>query len=101
MHLNPLPKSQEYEAQTVRDLCQTCIHIETCSLREMPTTPVHDCDEYDDGSRAAVLSAVQTDPAPHSAPVALGVGLCVNCEHRNTCTLPRPAGGVWNCEEYR
>lgn len=27
-------------------------------------------------------------------------GLCINCEHRFTCTLPRPESGVWYCEEY-
>lgn len=27
-------------------------------------------------------------------------GLCINCEHRDTCTLPRPETGVWYCEEY-
>ncbi len=28
-------------------------------------------------------------------------GLCVNCENRNTCSVPRPEGGVWHCEEYQ
>ena len=27
-------------------------------------------------------------------------GLCINCENRETCILPKPAGGVWQCEEY-
>jgi hypothetical protein len=27
-------------------------------------------------------------------------GLCVNCDRREGCTLPRPPGGVWHCEEY-
>ena len=27
-------------------------------------------------------------------------GLCVNCAHLETCRLPRPAQGVWHCEEY-
>ena len=27
-------------------------------------------------------------------------GLCVNCDHRFTCTLPKPESGVWYCEEY-
>ena len=27
-------------------------------------------------------------------------GLCKNCKKRKTCTLPRPEGGVWRCEEY-
>ena len=27
-------------------------------------------------------------------------GLCKNCKKRKTCTLPKPEGGVWRCEEY-
>jgi hypothetical protein len=28
-------------------------------------------------------------------------GLCMNCDHRKTCRHPKPAGGVWHCEDYR
>jgi hypothetical protein len=28
-------------------------------------------------------------------------GLCLNCDVRNTCTFPKPEGGVWFCEEYQ
>lgn len=27
-------------------------------------------------------------------------GLCKNCRKRKTCTLPKPDGGLWRCEEY-
>jgi hypothetical protein len=27
-------------------------------------------------------------------------GLCKNCKKRKTCTLPKPDGGLWRCEEY-
>lgn len=27
-------------------------------------------------------------------------GLCRNCKKRKGCTLPKPEGGVWHCEEY-
>ena len=27
-------------------------------------------------------------------------GLCVNCVHRDTCTLPKCEGGKVHCEEY-
>ena len=27
-------------------------------------------------------------------------GLCRNCKKKETCTLPKPEGGVWRCEEY-
>jgi hypothetical protein len=103
MQPNPVTQQSPYSAPVVRDLCQACAHVDHCALREMPTTPVHDCDEYDDGTRAAPLGALwvhQHQPS-RPAPVATGIGLCVNCEHRETCTLPRAESGVWNCEEYR
>jgi len=28
------------------------------------------------------------------------VDLCATCVKRDTCTLPKPEGGVWHCEEY-
>ncbi len=27
-------------------------------------------------------------------------GLCVNCDKRETCTIPKPEGGVWRCKDY-
>ena len=27
-------------------------------------------------------------------------GLCATCDNRNTCTFPKPPGGVWHCEEF-
>jgi len=55
----------------------------------------------------AVLPAVAV-PSPFgrqsAAPVAASEptvrGLCVNCDHRDVCTLRKPEGGVWRCEEY-
>lgn len=27
-------------------------------------------------------------------------GLCANCKLRDVCNFPKPASGVWHCEEY-
>ena len=27
-------------------------------------------------------------------------GLCRNCKKQKTCTLPKPEGGIWRCEDY-
>ena len=29
------------------------------------------------------------------------IGLCSTCEVADTCTCPKPEGGVWRCEFYR
>lgn len=26
--------------------------------------------------------------------------LCANCRNRDTCTYPKPEGGVWHCKDY-
>ena len=103
MQPSPITQQQLHRPWGGRDLCRTCAHADRCSLREMPTTPVHDCSEYDDGTRPVSVSALRLhqEAATRRAPTATGVGLCVNCEHQPTCTLPRPTSGVWNCEEYR
>lgn len=103
MQPNPVTQQSPYQAEVVRDLCQTCVHVDGCALRQMPTSLVHDCDEFDDGSRPAAAPAlrVHQHQPDRRAPAATGVGLCVNCEHAPTCTLPRPTAGVWHCEEYR
>jgi len=27
-------------------------------------------------------------------------GLCRNCKKRQDCTVPKPDGGIWRCEDY-
>lgn len=34
-------------------------------------------------------------------PPSIHRGLCINCDVRDTCTFPKPEGGVWFCEEYQ
>jgi hypothetical protein len=28
-------------------------------------------------------------------------GLCANCSNRHHCTIAKPEGDIWHCEEYR
>lgn len=28
------------------------------------------------------------------------MGLCVDCDNRNTCIFPKHEGGIWRCGEY-
>jgi hypothetical protein len=107
--MQPKPSTEQphHFSQPVADLCATCVHLDNCHLRQMPTKPVHSCNEYDDGTPAitpdpSVLISVPQAPVQSQAPnQATHLGLCVNCDHRETCTLPHPAGGVWHCEEYQ
>jgi hypothetical protein len=59
--------------------------------------PVYHCDEYE-------MQPALVDPvvAPAETPREAGtlMGLCVDCKHRDNCSLSAREGGVWHCEEY-
>lgn len=44
------------------------------------------------------LVAVEADAAVDESMAVRG--LCATCVHHATCDFPRPAGGIWRCEEY-
>jgi hypothetical protein len=88
-------------------LCSTCNNRPTCVLREKRGYDALFCEEFDDFSQTnGDAASSPTEAASAPAPSAKSgtkpqlKGLCVNCEHRDDCVLPRPEGGVWHCEEY-
>ena len=92
-----------------RSLCCTCLHEEAClSVREM-TTPVIHCELFEVEQpgdvrprtmRAHTREVIETDSDVKEEPAGL-MGLCINCDCRFDCRLPRPEAGVWHCEEYK
>lgn len=85
-------------------LCANCRLQSDCAFLAASTTPIVLCELYECGlaDRPAlrVLGRAPAAAAPESAEEA-PLGLCATCEELAGCRLPRPAGGVWNCEEYR
>ena len=86
-------------------LCSTCNSIDTCTGRATWVGPVHHCEEFDDAEtqqKKPNLKAVPPQAAEVDESAAAGArqGLCVNCEHRDSCSFPVVEGGVWHCEEY-
>jgi hypothetical protein len=79
-----------------RGLCPNCERIETCSYPSVRSATWF-CEEHSVAKAPEELQVV--DPQMDEVPEAK-LGLCVNCEVRGTCTLPRPIGGVWFCNEY-
>ena len=84
-----------------RGLCVACIRDSSCTYPRLQ--PVVQCEEfegYEPRSLALPASApVCEDPAPAGA--FENKGLCITCENRYTCGFPKPAGGIWHCEEFR
>ena len=83
------------------DLCMTCNSSATCSRRNGNRLPILYCEEFD----GWLPPDLENEPPPVVAdpPDALdtAMGLCCNCENRDSCTLQATPGGVWHCEEYR
>ncbi|NIM99440.1 MAG: hypothetical protein GTO24_15630 [candidate division Zixibacteria bacterium] len=98
---------QKIAAVEVREywgLCSTCKEAPTCTYRKDLWQPVWQCDEFECES-----IQVRTFP-PIDSPFKSNAayegsdkykGLCLNCENRETCTYPKPEGGVWHCDEYK
>jgi hypothetical protein len=83
-------------------LCVTCANADTCVYRKARGKDAQYCEMFDSsngGSGARAVTFVAPVEPQVREQTALR-GLCVNCEHRDSCTLPRAEGGVWHCEEY-
>jgi hypothetical protein len=92
-----------------RGLCSACRNDQFC-IYPRNGLPILECGEFElcvgpaaaEAGKAASPSGngsgrsllFENDPANQ-------LGLCANCEDRETCIYPKPEGGVWRCEEYR
>lgn len=97
----PVTESLNHDAaELASGLCLNCRVSATCMYVRQRGGAVFHCNEYQEGGVEPVASLVEE---PRSAPpvASRALGLCANCDHAERCTLPRPAGGVWHCEEYR
>ena len=90
-------------------LCATCEGRAKCTYPHDEDRPTLFCEEFDwwwqyRMEAAAVARLRAPKPARHVSEVretlSRYIGLCRTCEHQETCTFPKPAGGVWHCEEF-
>lgn len=84
-------------------VCSACRYEEVCTFDGKPAGVVLQCEQFELAfpaeraprtprrPRASTREAADTKKYP---------GICANCEHRETCTYPKPEGGVWRCEDY-
>ncbi|OIO65033.1 MAG: hypothetical protein AUJ47_03270 [Candidatus Marinimicrobia bacterium CG1_02_48_14] len=79
-------------------LCQNCLHVNECTLRRNPDEAIVACEEHEiaGGTNLKLHRGTQPKPAEQSQ----FLGLCMNCDIRAECTLPKAEAGVWHCEEY-
>ena len=89
-------------------LCSTCNNAATCVYRAKRGFDAVYCENFNDFSGPLHADekrgdAGMDDEAEKTEKITVSKslkGLCVNCANRDCCTLPRPEGGVWHCEEY-
>ena len=86
-----------------RDLCSNCNHAEACDGQTAPRRPIFFCEEFDVFVPVPVSPLTQAMPTqpPERQNTSGRTGLCMNCDSAETCTLSKPEGGVWHCEEYQ
>lgn len=85
-------------------LCSNCRHASDCATLMRSAVPIIQCEMFECGisSRPRLslvkqrAAAADEEGSDQDAPL----GLCANCDHLKTCKLFKPAGGIWECEEY-
>jgi hypothetical protein len=99
------------ETTKYRGLCSTCQRVSSCTYPREADRPISYCCEYEgyedcEGSVSLALLTRDhmlsrgTGSGARDTDSAVFKGLCGNCRNRDTCTFPKPEGGVWHCEEY-
>lgn len=86
-------------------LCMTCNNSPTCFYRAS-RGPGLFCEMFDDYTEPVVRTidrrvSPKVESRGSEQDTFTYTGLCSNCDHRRTCALSKPEGGVWHCEEYR
>jgi hypothetical protein len=79
-------------------LCAQCTSAPTCTYPCASGVAIRHCDEFNPPPASAARNPASASDT-ESLLVALP-GLCRNCALATRCTYPKPAGGVWLCEEY-
>ncbi|MGD8922408.1 MAG: hypothetical protein PVH24_04105 [Candidatus Zixiibacteriota bacterium] len=84
--------------QTVAISCADCVHADSCLYWTVRTPLDTECCLAE---RMPPVSDTVDEVVPDDSNKRPLKGLCVNCENRFDCQLPKADGGVWHCEEYR
>jgi len=84
-------------------LCATCVNEPDCTFPRSVDHPVLTCDEFEGAVDVMPRPVVESAQQAERFAVANREwfpGLCMTCEKRETCTFPKPEGGVFNCDEF-
>ena len=99
-----MPKNLEYEG-----ICACCKNAIHCVFLKDADCPIIQCEEFERFPPIIRKSVDLGNPKhvgacsatiPQKMDTIKYKGLCVNCMNLESCTFPKPEGGVWRCEEY-
>lgn len=84
-------------------LCTTCVNEPVCTFPRSVVQPVLTCDEFEGMVTVKPPPVAESPRFDEQFAVANRdwfPGLCTTCEKRETCTFPKPEGGVFSCDEF-
>ena len=98
-------KEAAMNAAKYRGICTSCRHCEYCTYQRDPETLVLQCAEFEAIGPKPNPTIEAKNNYSASTRIALNpeipAGLCRSCDNYETCSYPKPEGGVWFCEEYK
>ena len=99
--------SKKLEENNNKGICANCKNLQFCTYPKNQTRPIMQCEEFvgieperKQGKKVVSLRFYQAKTRSKGKELSKYKGLCRYCKNREFCTLPRPEGGVWICDEY-
>lgn len=83
-----------------RGLCVSCENEVACLYR---ASGILQCEEFQlpaPPARKPLSPKSEAQANTNGRNPVRFLGLCSNCDSRETCLYPKPDGGIWRCEEY-
>lgn len=100
---HPAEQQPASHVNSPRGLCRSCAHELKCAYLTSAPASVLFCEAFAGPTPVALRRAVARSSREESladSHIARFAGLCRTCTNRDSCTFPKPEGGVFNCEEY-
>ena len=91
--------------EEIVDLCTTCNDTNLCKPNSR--RPVLFCEEFDDYQPLPEKESISETDSKTKTVINSEIeeykflGLCINCDFRESCPLAKTEGGIWHCEEYK
>lgn len=85
-------------------VCSACIYGDDCTFEAESGGVILQCEQFELAFPAEEVRQNRTQSRTftrNGRDSSQYAGICSNCENRETCSYPKPEGGVWRCEDYQ